>query len=731
MIVKLWPVKGSQGALQCFNYIGDKEKVIKEETGEVGAPLSQEDVADNMDFDGDIEAFSNEEEHDIERVLRYMGNEDKTENKYISGYLCNPENALLDFASTWAVSQDGVEHTAQLTSDEVLSFHLVQSFPEDLVISNEEVHQCGIELLEKIQKHQGVVCSHVHAVVDEDGEVHGKAKHNHILFNAYIEPSQIDPEHPERRKYNDCTTTYRQLQIWNDEIAIDHGLPIIQEPDLMRTSWKENTEARYERSWKQLVKWDIDHARREANNWDEFVGYMEKAGYTLRDGKELSYHTPYSENRIRAKRLGQEFTKESLELFWVLRDKIDAELLAALKGEKVPVLFKLSQQHQGPLTVDVPLGPAGKEEKKYYPLPLIKADRSREVLSTYFNAKELYDVRDASGAFVSKATGQEVVSYLDALRRDEEELFLRLLEEEKEKEQARLREEWELAEEKEYKRKKREEEAQKGRARTEYYISQYKNTRTGQPYEVYLYDKNGRKRTSLDLMFMLAITIIKDEGDLWDIPNPPPEKIEIPTFGPRDWKTQNMLDAYHTAREEGVSTTAEIAERLQQLGANYSRARKAVEKTERALKNMSRVAAALEDYEATHVLVERIEALPESEEKEQLMKQYEQDIARCRSAKSTLYASKILTNTGLNNEAVLDFRWRREDMETNLPQMQQRLDEAKEAYRRMKKLQYQTQLAENKFFCYGPAYSPERAEQRRDLGEKASEKEFNNYFREN
>ncbi len=51
-------------------------------------------------------------------------------------------------------------------------------------------------------------------------------------------------------------------------------------------------------------------------------------------------------------------------------------------------------------------------------------------------------------------------------------------------------------------------------------------------------------------------------------------------------------------------------------------------------------------------------------------------------------------------------------------------------YRRMKKLQYHTQLAESEFFCYGPAYSPERAEQRRERDEKASEKEFNNYSRE-
>lgn len=731
MIVKLWPIKGQQGASQCLLYIQDEEKVLQVKVDENQKVVEQREIDVAKEFGLDADTYFISHEDDVRRVLQYMANEDKTKHKYVSGYMCKTETALEAFETAWASAVNNGDETAHFEDNEALSFHMVQSFPEDLNISDEEVHQCGVELLQKIEKHQGVVCSHVHPVVDEEGEVHGKCKHNHILFNAYIHPSKLDPEHPDRQKYHSCAETYRQLQIWNDEIAIDHGLPIIQEPDLMRKrSWKEAKEAQYGWSWKQYVRWDIDFAKRDSSNWDEFVEQMEKAGYTLRGQKTLTYISPYEDKRIRAATLGQEYTKESLELFWALRDRLDAELLASLREEKAPVLYELSLEHDGPLTVDVPLGIAGKEAKKYYPLPLIKANRSREVLASYFNSKELYDVRDASGTFVSKATGEEIVTYLDALRRGEEERFRRLHEEAEEKEKAQQQEQWDRQDDEEYKAREREEKTQKTREQHRYYISRYKNTRTGKPYRTYLYDKDGRRRSSIDLLFMLAITIIKDEAGLWDVPNPPPEKRNEPNFGPTDWKLQSMMDAYQVAQEEGVYTLSEIDSRLQQLGAEYSRARKAVEKTERALENMKKLATALDDYEATHSLVERIEAMPEGEEKEQLMKQYSQDIARCRSAKSTLYANKIMTNNELNMEAVFDFRWRREDMEKNLPQMQQRLDEAKETYRRMKKLHYHTQLAESEFFCYGPAYSPERAEQRRERGEKASEKEFDNYSRE-
>lgn len=686
--------------------------------------LLQEEINFVMGLDGDEEKPSDEKEEDVQRVLEYITNKNKTKSKYVSGYMCEPETALEKFQFVWKMATMYDDKPPEFLKKEILSFHLVQSFPEDLNISDEEVHQCGIELLERINKHQGVVCSHVHPVVDELGEVHGKCKHNHILFNAYIEPTKIDPDHPNRKKYNDCNETYQQLQLWNDEIAIEHGLPIIQDPDLKRRgSWTESTEAHYGRSWKEYVRWDIDHARREANNWDEFVKNIEKAGYMLRGRKTLTYITPsekpYEGKRIRATTLGQEYTKENLELFWALRDRIDAEVLETLKGEKVPVLFALSLRYEGPLTVDVPLGLAGKKEKKYYALPLVKSDRSREALASYFDGRELYTIRDATGAFVSKATGAEVFSYLNTLRCGEEELFYWLKEEEKKKEEAQLRELWaRLDEEEKEKRKRREESEQKARQRTEelkyYYVSQYKNTRTGEPYKTYLYDKNGRKRTSIDLLFMLAITIIKDEGGLWDDPNPPLEKINEPIFGPPNWKAENMLKAMHMAEEEGLYTFEDICEHLQHMDTNYSRAKEALKRNEKRFENMKKVACALEDYKKNVALIERIEALPQSEEKEQLEKQYAEDISKYSVAKRRLSVCNLLVENKPNAEGILDFQEQYKEIGDSIQSTREFLEISKERFRKIRWLQYQTYLAESKFFCYGPKYSPESAEEKRN-----------------
>ena len=157
---------------------------------------------------------------------------EKMDSEYVSGYLCDPQTALMDFTETWTMARDILDcGRIQKQDKETLAYLVVQSFPKGLNVSDAEVHQCGMELLQKIEKHQGVVCSDVKTWVDDLGVTHEEHKYNLILFNAYIHPAKMDPEFPRRRKYNDSGKTYWQLRTWNDEIALAHGLPIIQGTD--------------------------------------------------------------------------------------------------------------------------------------------------------------------------------------------------------------------------------------------------------------------------------------------------------------------------------------------------------------------------------------------------------------------------------------------------------------------------------------------------------------------
>ena len=219
MIVKIWPIKADyandstkvggvkglkipflvkvkspRGLKNALNYITDDKKVIVRQDDLHEISLLQDTIEDEN------ELISN---NGTVRVINYMANKDKIESKYISGYLCDPENVISDFdmAKTLALAMAGEDRPKETGA---IAFHIVQSFPKGLEISNEEVHQCGIELCEKINAHQAIICSHVHPEIDEkDGKIHGECKHNDSLINAYIHPDKLDPGKPKVLKYND------------------------------------------------------------------------------------------------------------------------------------------------------------------------------------------------------------------------------------------------------------------------------------------------------------------------------------------------------------------------------------------------------------------------------------------------------------------------------------------------------------------------------------------------
>lgn len=714
MIVKIWPIKGDVGTGQCLLYIEDDKKVTKIEKDEEGR-VAKRTVINTLDeFDENPDRFFIENEENIGRVFDYMANEDKTNGIYVSGYRCDPKRAIDDFRSTWdAYKLDNGELLETDNNNETMAFHLVQSFPEDLKISDEEVHQCGLELLQKMKDYQGVVCSHVHPVVDEEGEVHGRCKHNHILINAYKDLNGIGNELPSKRKYHDCKETYEQLQFWNDEIAIDHGLPIIINPDLEKVySWSESTKIKQGQSWKERVRWDIEAARRGTSNWNEFVSYMKEEGYEIRDGgKHITYTAPNG-NKIRAERLGRSFMKENLELYWALRNRTECDVARAQRDNGAPPLAHVDLAEDGPLTVDIPLGAHNKEgERRYYTLPLVKADRPRQVLNTYFFGNDLYDIKNADGKVVLTTTGTEIVDYLEMLRRDEP---MRFAEQEKE-EQARRQAAAKEAEDEEKK-------AYESRTQSRrYYVSPFRNSRTGRYYHSDLYDENGRRRTTLELLFLLAIVVIKNESGLWDPKDIPPGKENEAVFGPPDWKTENMLTSLHYATEEGLNNPVDVDNRVNEVGAAYSRARADLKRSTAALEHMKPLAEAVADWRETKDLMEKILALPEGPEKEKMVTQYESELAKYKKARASMYAAKLNTNA-----EIADFLIRYDEIRKKMPEKEERLEKAKEEYRKIKKLQYNILLAQNEQYVYGADYSAKKVANREDLGRRVDEKEFNN-----
>lgn len=236
MIVYIIPGK-TKTIQDAVDYVLDENKTAKNFNEFRMECEASPEIQEDMTF----EEFFISNADGINRAIQYISNEDKI-GGFISGYLCDPTICEDEFKDT---KRKNLNRIGKSLNDDTGNYfyHIIQSFPEGLEISDEEVHRCGVELVERLGLYQAVVASHIHPVIDEEGEVHGRCKHNHIIMNSHIYHEFVDKDNPHKIKYHDCKDTYAQLQLINDQIAIEHGLPIIAEPDMDRVySWFETKE---------------------------------------------------------------------------------------------------------------------------------------------------------------------------------------------------------------------------------------------------------------------------------------------------------------------------------------------------------------------------------------------------------------------------------------------------------------------------------------------------------
>ena len=687
MIVKIWPIKNSygkqigkvggvKGLSNAFDYVNDDSKCIVDQRD---MDLAFIDESEELD-----EYIA--KESDIGNTMNYMANTDKVKGKFVSGYMCDADKAKEAFLFTQAEMKK--RYPNKKTGGNI-AYHIVQSFPEDIDISDEEVHRCGIELVRKLDKYQAYICSHVHPEIDEDGIVHGKCKHNHILISAYIHPDKIDPEKPDVIKYNACKESYRQLQIWNDEIALDHGFPIIRNPEMERTySWKERQDINKGLSWKQQVRNDIEVAKQKTRNWQEFIKEMNSLGYQIKEGKHTTFIAPDGKHRVRGNALGERFIKDNIQKYWILRDEIKSELTYRQNENRQYTIKDIIANASSPLYVDIPLGSNQKIERPTYPLSLDKLIMSQEAINSYFDLESYYEIKNEENQVIDSVQGFELYNHFTSMLKSENEKFKQSSWWENEQEKQR----WKVIQQQE-------------RKEQQYYSdNKFKNSKTKQTYKISLFTKDGRLKTDLELIFTLAYIVIHAEQGRWEQKDVPKSSVREAYFGPTAWKAQNMMDSIQIAQEEGLENQFDIDNRLNTTGAALSRARAAVKRNEKVKSSMETLKQAVDDYETVKYQVENIFTLPDSDEKYLLLHENEIIIEKYNKAKHLMHMHKVE-----NPADIFDFKKRYIQVEKNVEEANLLLDEKKEEYRRLKKLQYNTSLAQDVRYCYGPEYQLDEA----------------------
>lgn len=685
MICKIIPIKQSRGIKDCWNYISDENKVIS---------INKKDGKLNKTtVDTSIFGMSAEEyvlgKMDFNNVLAYMQNDKKTHNtenvqkKYISGYMCDPNSAVEEFLN---VKIRNLMSQNKSLKDETgnHAYHIIQSFPENLDISDDEVHQCGRELVEKLGDYQAVICSHVHPVINDEGEITGKCKHNHILINSHIHPSKLNPDKPNIYKYNNCRKTYAQLQQWNDEIAIAHGVPIIREVETeKRYSWKKSHEENKGTSWVKQVANDIKRTMQFSANWDEFKRLMEEQGYHIRETENhVTYTTPdhTSDNRqkIRGKTLGREYTKEYMQGYWRALTEAQGEMaLAENKKSKAPLISALMEENNGNLFVQVNY--KNRYKSYYLDIPLKNPRRimSQETLETYFAPNETYSISTQDHNSILEVTGQDIFDYYEELHK---------------------------------KRKKEREQGNEAFDNQQYYHDKTKiNSNTNKPYKISLWDANGRKRTTIELVCILAMVIIKNE-------HPPAfsnyshrfkNKDGKFIYAQTDWKLQNMYNTMVMARDKGIDDKAQMEARLDRVGKDIARKKKQLKNLTPKYNQMANIKKIIDQYEAVKEACEAVFSMPEGKEKEDALKELETEIEQYNASKRYMHLKNLNTP-----EQIDDFNKRYRSIEEHMKSLQDELRVVKEEYRQLKKMEYNIAMAENNQFCYGPDYNqPEIEEQ--------------------
>lgn len=699
MIVKILSKTSFRSTSTGLKYIMDEDKCLtpvafsKDDLNEDEIDSLKKQI--ELNFVENVEDRRINAKEKITKVINYMANENKIKKKYITGFLCTPETANEEFIQ----NIDRILDKRGQSLDDItgnISYHIVQSFPENLEISDEEVHQCGIELVKKLGIYQAVIASHVHPVVKNEYEVKGKCKHNHIIFNAYRLEKFIDPEHPDVIKYHDCKETYNQLQIYNDEIARDHGLPIIVEPDMDKTySWFENEQINKGTSWKERVRIDIENSKRISSNWDEFTSIMVTNGYKFKAGKHITYIAPdiaeCPKHVVRDYKLGNEFTKKSIENYFEVKKSIQANVdVEEIISPQPNVDIKKLLNQFGELNVMITINKSGKfasenhlETKKYTMMVPLTKPLLDKTLNSYFVSDQVYEVCDKEQKTVANIVGRDLYLYFSAINQDVEKNIIDRLENEMN-------------------------EYNDNHFRIDYqnkavYNPRWINSKTKQLYKVCLYDRDGRRRTSLELLIILAMLIVNKESIHWQKQALSNEDAKQPIYASRNWKLQQMLDTLTYTKEKNIHSIKEIKDQQNKTGKTISMINRELRAIEKVQNKMQYLKDALDFVEKDQRFFDELYKMPKSIEKERIILKNKEELENYTDMKAVLYRNKLSTI-----QEKLDFIKRYEDIQRKIDNLNKQCIGFKKEYRKLKQIEYNVQLMQNQQFVCGVEYDFDR-----------------------
>lgn len=241
------------------------------------------------------------------RMLAYVTNEEKTEHTLVTELNCVKkfEDAYADmefifetYSGERFFKKSIKSDTAEREKQKIRLHHYIQSFKPGEV-TPDEAHQIGVEWAERAFGKKAVVLCATHT---DRGHIH-----NHFAVCPY----DMDGKHWHANK-----ESLRRCKAISDEIALAHGLEIIEHPKKSYNHKYGEYKMRKERkSWKQKLCDDIDDAimKESVGSVDDLLKELMKQGYGIKRGKYISIKVKQNRKPIRSFRLGDGYALEHLE----------------------------------------------------------------------------------------------------------------------------------------------------------------------------------------------------------------------------------------------------------------------------------------------------------------------------------------------------------------------------------------------------------------------------------
>jgi hypothetical protein len=248
--------------------------------------------------------------------LNYIKDKRKTNREdLIDSYECQPQTAQAEFLLSKKIY-------AQKTGrdqgkNDVIAYHIRMSFKKGEVTA-EKALELGRELAMRWTrgKHQFLIAAHTNTL----------NPHVHIIYNSVT----LDCD----SKYQDFLYSYKALRRVSDQICLEHGLAVIENPGLSKGYNREEylrardgieggdshkpptVRARLQEMIDsqliQIISAGSATQSDGTSSFEKFIEAMKNAGCEVKRGKHLAFKIPGAQRFIRCKSLGDDYEESAI-----------------------------------------------------------------------------------------------------------------------------------------------------------------------------------------------------------------------------------------------------------------------------------------------------------------------------------------------------------------------------------------------------------------------------------